>query len=141
MAGDEERDELFEEVVQLCSHLGYDLTPSSERAADISLQSNYTKSETASLLVSAALAWDVREHFIQHFNVKKVSLLAQHGLEALKVLRSLAESGNIRRELWQNDARAIMVMTSMDHASAGMIERVLNDEVVSGNRVGVSRVL
>ena len=141
MLGTGEVSDALTEVKKLCRHLGYDLTLAGENAATISLQSDYTVAETASFLLLACLAWDVRKHFIQAFDPEKTVLLAQHGLEALKILRSLAETGNIRKEIWESDARAIATVTAMDSRSAGMIERVLADPTVSISRVGESRIL
>lgn len=128
------------ETRDVIRHLGYDLTPAGLFASEISLSSDYTIVETSSHLVAASLAWDAMD-LLQQFDVERSFLLAQHGLEALKILRGYAERRLMSERIWKNDAKAIMELSQFSEATEQYVKLVLSDPVVGAGRTGISRIL
>ncbi len=113
------------EVTALVKHMGYDLTPFGVGVALASLASGYSRAETASHLTVVSFARDVKDAEAEAV----LTQLPFVGAAIIEVLGKLYEEGDFRRDLWENDAKAIAQMMLNKTGRDELIEKVLSDEM------------
>lgn len=127
----------IEKVQTTLKQLGYDLTEYGAGVALLSLESGYNDVETASHFALATLALDAKE---AGRDILKLGALVPHASAMTDILSDYKNSGLMRQELFQNDARAMMKVVVPDKERLSWIERVLSDPIISKKRVAVSRI-
>jgi hypothetical protein len=125
------------EVLKHLRIMGYDPTPYGIGVALLSLQSGYNRVEIASHLAHVTLARDVREALGDF--VKLISYHT-HGMALLEVLKQYKDARAMHPTQWQNDARAIMGIITIDTEQEAWLSKVLSDPVAGKERVATSRV-
>lgn len=117
--------------------MGYDPTPYGIGVALLSLQSGYNHVEVASHIAHVTLARDVREagnDFVKLIGYRP------HGVALLEVLKQYKDAGAMHPTQWQNDARAIMGIITVDREQEAWLAKVLSDPMAGKQRLATSRV-
>jgi hypothetical protein len=125
------------DVVKHLRIMGYDPTPCGIGVALLSLQSGYNHVEVASHIAHVTLARDVRE---AGNDFVKLIGYSPHGMALLEVLKQYKDAGAMHPTQWQNDARAIMGIITVDSEQETWLAKVLADPVAGKQRLATSRV-
>jgi hypothetical protein len=126
------------EVLKHLRIMGYDPTPYGVGVALLSLQSAYNRVEIASHLAHVTLARDLRE---AGNDIEKLNHYFLHGMALLDVLKQYKDAKAMHPTQWQNDARAIVGIITIDSEQEAWLAKVLSDPVAGKERVATSRGL
>jgi hypothetical protein len=124
-------------VEMFLSELGYDITTYGGGVALLSLESGYSPWESASHLALSTLALDSKKAGKDIF--RSLALLI-HARTMVDVLSEVKDAGLMREEIFKSDARAMLKVATPENDQATWIARVLNDPIVSKDRVASSRI-
>lgn len=116
--------------------MAYDINEDVKEIAIISLMSGYNEFETCAFIAMASMASEVKEDMY----VTKLFRIGVHANAILEILKEYKDSGLIREELWKNYATAIYNIAIPSEHSLEWIEKILNDEIIKGKKLAVSRV-
>nr|WP_321461173.1 hypothetical protein [uncultured Cohaesibacter sp.] len=126
------------EVKEILLELGYKLTDYGKSVVELSLGSGYSIYETASSILVASFARNIRtimEYRTDPRNFISFSLL---GTEILKTLKVAKEQRLMREEIWVNDAGAIGKLMYPSPDTLKWAEMVLSDPVLSHDILAVA---
>lgn len=124
-------------VAKHLKSMGYDLTPYGGGVALAQLASGYNVVEAASHLAHVTLARDVRD---AGDNIEKLVAFVPHGMALIEVLTQYKDAGAMHPTQWQNDARAVMGIITVDEQQEKWLTQVLSDPVAGAQRVATSRL-
>lgn len=133
----ESTSEDVKQVEDCLKKLGFDITVYGISVALLNLESGYNHCETASYLALATLAMDVK---VAGTDIIKLIALLPHARAMIDILTSFKNAGQMREELFANDARAILGVTIVGKDQSSWLSKVLSDTVIAQERVATSRI-
>lgn len=117
--------------------MGYDLTDEGARISALSIVSDYNSVETASHIAHTTLALDIQS---AGDDINKLTKFIPHGMAIIDLLKSYAEQGKIKPEIYRNDTTAIMGVITIDANQMDWIERILSQPNIGKTRLAKSIV-
>lgn len=132
----EVRNKLLVDVEAHLKGMGYDLTPYGAGVAVLELESGYNAVETASHISLTTLALDVRE---AGTDIEKLMRFGPHAMALLESLKSYRDKGRMKPAQWQNDANAIVRVSTVDECQEEWLEKVLSDPIAGKERLATMR--
>jgi hypothetical protein len=117
--------------------MGYDLLPYGAGVAQIELTSGYNAVETASHIAFTSLARDVKA---TGDDIMALAAFMPHAKALLELLKGYKDKKLMNPTQWDNDARAIYHIVTVDEHQLEWIEKVLNDPIVGKEPLARSRI-
>ena len=117
--------------------MGYDLLPYGAGVAQAELSSGYNAVETASHIAFTTMAWDVKE---AGDDIMALVAFVPHGKALLELLKEYKDKKLMNPTQWDNDARAIYHIVTVDEHQLEWIEKILSDPIAGKERLAKSRI-
>lgn len=124
-------------VEKIVEQLGYRISPYGIGVALLSLESGYSHAETASQIVLATLALDAKA---ASGDLLRSIAMAPHAKAIIEILSEYKRTGLMREEIFQNDARAVIGVVTVDQNQKQWIDSVLSDNIISQDRLAISSI-
>lgn len=128
------KDDRLAIVEKILADMKFRLTPYGGGVAILSLESGYSEADTASLIAMMTFAHDIKANLN---DIVKLAHIGAHAATVVRQLAALCDKGYMRREQFENDARAIIGMARVDEHQEEWLTSVLRDPVCSKEPVGV----
>ncbi|PDT81803.1 hypothetical protein [Sinorhizobium sp. BJ1] len=133
----DEESKRLEDVRKITHHLGYDLTRYGYAFSLISLGSGYDEFATASQIALVTLATDVR---VAGRDITKLMAFVPHTMAMVDILKDWNDRGMLKEDIFQNDARAMVMVTRASPEQEGWLNKVLSDPVATAERLANCRL-
>lgn len=117
--------------------MGYDLLPYGAGVAQAELSSGYNAVETASHIAFTTMARDVKE---AGDDIMALAAFMPHGKALLELLKEYKDKKLMNPTQWENDARAIYHIVTVDEHQLEWIEKILSDPIAGKERLAKSRI-
>jgi hypothetical protein len=117
--------------------MGYDLLPYGAGVAQAELSSGYNAVETASHIAFTTLALDVKE---AGDDIMALAAFMPHGKALLELLKEYKDKKLMNPTQWDNDARAVYHIISVDENQLEWIDKILSDPIAGKERLAKSRI-
>lgn len=127
----------LESVIYHLQMMGYDLLPYGAGVAQAELSSGYNAVETASHIALTTMALDIKE---SGDDIIALAAFIPHAKALLELLKKYKEKKLMNPTQWDNDARAIYHIATVDENQLEWIEKVLSDPIAGKERLAKSRI-
>jgi len=117
--------------------MGYDFTNYGAGVALLEVQSGYNEVKAASHIALTTMALDIKT---VGTDIVKLASFVPHAHALLEVLKSYKDQNMMNPTQWQNDANAILRISSVDEHQEEWLEKVLGDPVAGKERLATSRI-
>ena len=117
--------------------MGYDLLPYGVSVAQVELSSGYNAIETASHIAFTTMALDVKEI---GDDVMALAAFMPHAKALLELLKEYKDKKLMNPTQWDNDARAIYHIVTVDEHQLEWIDKILSDPIAGKARLAKSRI-
>jgi hypothetical protein len=131
----EDKQDSIEDVQNHLAKMGFEITVPGATVAAYSLTSGYNSVEVASYFAVITTALDVKEAG-DDIDIL-MTIFTRTLSHVLVVLKSYVDSGQMRNDLWENDARALQHTTNIDESQEEWVEKVLTDPVAAKDRLAI----
>ena len=101
------------------------------------MQSGYSPVEAASHIALITMALDIKS---AGHDYERLMLFHSHAMALLELLKEYRDKKMIRDSLWQNDAKAVYHISTMDGHQDQWIEKFLSDPFAGKERLANSRI-
>lgn len=125
------------EVEKLLKRLGFQLNEVGYAYAFMSLTSGYGYAETASQIALVTMARDVRQAMP---DIVKVLKLLAHSRAIIDILKEMKDLGMFSEKAFLNDAAFFFKISIIDENQCTWISKLLEDPVLSNERLSVSTI-
>lgn len=125
---------------QVAEHLrimGYNMTPYGTKVALLEVQNGYSPVEVASHLALTTMALDIKSG---DQGIERLMRIHSHGAALLEVLKEYRDNKMMRDAMWQNDAKAVFHIATVDQHQLEWIDKVLSDPIAGKERLANSRI-
>ena len=117
--------------------MGYDLLPYGAGVAQAELLSGYNAVETASHIAFTTLARDVEK---VGDDILALASFIPHGKALLELLKEYKDKKLMNPTQWDNDARAIYHVITVNEHQLEWIDKILSDPIAGKERLATSRI-
>jgi hypothetical protein len=125
------------EVGEHLKIMGYDLTGYGAAVALLGVQSGYSPVETASHIALTTMALDIKS---ARRDFERFIRINSHAMALQKVLKEYRDKKMMRDSLWQNDAKAVYHIATIDGQQDEWIDKILSDPIAGKDRLANSRI-
>ncbi len=124
-------------VEKIVHHLGYTLTPHGVGVALLSLESGYNEFSTSTQMALVTLAMDIRE---AGDDITKLMAFVPHTMAMIDIMKEWKDKGVLPQEIFENDGRAMIKITTVSPDQKEWLDRVLSDPISAKERVANCRL-
>jgi hypothetical protein len=117
--------------------MGYDLLPYGAAVALAEMGSGYNSVETASHIAFTTMALDVKE---AGDDIMALAAFMPHAKALLGILKEYKDKKQMNPSQWENDARAVFHIATVDENQLEWIEKILSDPIAGKERLATSRI-
>lgn len=125
------------EVGEHLKIMGYDLTGYGAAVALLEVQSGYSPVEAASHIALTTMALDIKS---AEPDFERFMRFHSHAMALIEVLKEYRDKKMIRDSMWQNDAKAVYHIATIDGQQVQWIDKILSDPIAGKQRLANSRI-
>ena len=118
-------------------NMGYELLPYGAVVALAEMESGYNSVEAASHIALTTMALDVKQ---AGDNIMALMAFIPHAKALLEILKEYKDKNMMNLTLWENDARAVYYIITVDENQIEWIEKILSDPIAGKERLATSRI-
>jgi hypothetical protein len=125
------------EVGEHLKIMGFDLTEYGTAVAVLEVQSGYSVVETASHIALTTMALDIKS---ARQDFQRSIRIHSHAMALLQVLKEYWDKKMMRDSIWQNDAKAVYHLATIDGQQGEWIDKILSDPIAGKERLANSHI-
>ncbi len=124
-------------VERIVHHLGYTLTQYGTGFSLLSLESGYNEFATATQIALVTLAMDIRD---AGHDIMKLMAFVPHTMAMIDIMKEWKNKGVLPQEIFENDGRAMMKITTVSPEQKEWLDKVLSDPIATKERLAHCRL-